>query len=125
MVISPQRAKRPWQGQVEKTGGDATPRFDPKNPLCPGVTRPNGQVSQSILCVLVLASANPFTGVLGVQIRGMYMYRPRGIPSLGTYRQRLVQVPNLCVRSMNKLSCVHTLLVSGSQCSLSLILLRP
>ena len=30
--------------QVEKGGEEAfsMPEFDPKNPLCPGVTRPNG-----------------------------------------------------------------------------------
>ena len=35
---------RPWSGQVEKGGEEAfsMPEFDPKNPLCPGVTRPNG-----------------------------------------------------------------------------------
>ena len=36
--------KRPWQGQVEKPQETEVPRFDPKNPLCPGVTRPNGMV---------------------------------------------------------------------------------
>ena len=45
ILCSPQRAKRPWMGQMEKTSGDETPRHDPKNPLCPGVTRPNGVVS--------------------------------------------------------------------------------
>ncbi|XP_005089107.1 galactose-1-phosphate uridylyltransferase [Aplysia californica] len=45
IVVSPQRAKRPWLGQVEKAAADATPRHDPKNPLCPRVTRPNGQVN--------------------------------------------------------------------------------
>ena len=44
IVVSPQRAKRPWMGQTEKTSGDTVPRHDPKNPLCPGNTRPNGEV---------------------------------------------------------------------------------
>lgn len=34
--------KRPWQGQVEKAETNTTKRFDPTNPLCPNVTRPNG-----------------------------------------------------------------------------------
>lgn len=36
--------KRPWSGQVEATMDSAIMEFDPDNPLCPGVTRPNGQV---------------------------------------------------------------------------------
>ena len=44
ILVSPHRAKRPWQGQVEKNEEAAIPRHDPKNPLCPGATRPNGKV---------------------------------------------------------------------------------
>ena len=44
ILVSPHRAKRPWQGQVEKCEEAAIPRHDPKNPLCPGATRPNGKV---------------------------------------------------------------------------------
>ena len=36
--------KRPWFGQLEKVEEDERPEFDPNNPLCPGVTRPSGQV---------------------------------------------------------------------------------
>lgn len=45
IVVSPQRAKRPWMGQTEKTSGETVPRHDPKNPLCPGNTRSNGEVT--------------------------------------------------------------------------------
>lgn len=45
VTVSPHRMKRPWQGQVEKPQESEVPRFDPKNPLCPGVTRPNGKVT--------------------------------------------------------------------------------
>ena len=46
VLVSPHRMKRPWSGQTEKpTGEDDRPDFDPKNPLCPTVTRPNGQVN--------------------------------------------------------------------------------
>lgn len=44
MLVSPHRMKRPWSGQVEKLTEDEIPEFDPKNPLCPGVTRANGEV---------------------------------------------------------------------------------
>ncbi|ELU03976.1 hypothetical protein CAPTEDRAFT_219341 [Capitella teleta] len=45
VLVSPHRMKRPWQGQVEKMTEDEIPKFDPKNPLCPGVVRPNGKVN--------------------------------------------------------------------------------
>ncbi|XP_023327661.1 galactose-1-phosphate uridylyltransferase [Eurytemora carolleeae] len=45
VLVSPHRMKRPWTGQVEKLNEQDRPEFDPKNPLCPGVTRPNGDVN--------------------------------------------------------------------------------
>ncbi|KAK7486811.1 hypothetical protein BaRGS_00021958 [Batillaria attramentaria] len=45
ILVSPHRAKRPWQGQVEKGEDAAIPRHDPKNPLCPGNTRASGKVN--------------------------------------------------------------------------------
>ena len=44
ILVSPHRMKRPWSGQVEKANEEERPEFDPTNPLCPGVTRPSGQV---------------------------------------------------------------------------------
>ena len=41
--MSPHRLLRPWSGQVEAAHEDEVPSFDPSNPLCPGVTRPNGE----------------------------------------------------------------------------------
>ena len=41
--MSPHRLKRPWSGQVEAVHENEVPSFDPTNPLCPGVTRPNGE----------------------------------------------------------------------------------
>ncbi|TRY70563.1 hypothetical protein TCAL_06115 [Tigriopus californicus] len=45
ILVSPHRMKRPWSGQVEKSQEEERPEFDPNNPLCPGVTRPNGAVN--------------------------------------------------------------------------------
>uniref|UniRef100_A0A0A9X1B0 Galactose-1-phosphate uridylyltransferase n=1 Tax=Lygus hesperus TaxID=30085 RepID=A0A0A9X1B0_LYGHE len=39
ILVSPHRLQRPWSGAQEET---ALPVPDPDNPLCPGVTRPNG-----------------------------------------------------------------------------------
>jgi UDPglucose--hexose-1-phosphate uridylyltransferase len=43
--VSPHRAKRPWQGQVEKTSLGALLHYDPSCYLCPGNTRANGEVN--------------------------------------------------------------------------------
>jgi UDPglucose--hexose-1-phosphate uridylyltransferase len=42
VLVSPHRAKRPWQGQVEKPAPDDRPAYDPNCYLCPGNTRING-----------------------------------------------------------------------------------
>ena len=42
VLVSPHRAKRPWQGQVEKTAQDERPSYDPNCYLCPGNTRTSG-----------------------------------------------------------------------------------
>ncbi len=50
VLVSPHRMKRPWSGQVEKPFDFSTvPAFDPKNPLCPGVKRANGEVGLLLL----------------------------------------------------------------------------
>ena len=43
VVCSPQRLKRPWQGQVEAVADDARPAYDPGCYLCPGNSRAEGQ----------------------------------------------------------------------------------
>jgi UDPglucose--hexose-1-phosphate uridylyltransferase len=42
VLVSPHRAQRPWQGQIEPTNPDATLRYDPNCYLCPGNTRTGG-----------------------------------------------------------------------------------
>ncbi|AZQ65540.1 UDP-glucose--hexose-1-phosphate uridylyltransferase [Flammeovirga pectinis] len=43
--VSPHRAKRPWQGQVEKVDEEQRPEHDPNCYLCAGNTRINGEVN--------------------------------------------------------------------------------
>ncbi len=45
VLVSPHRAKRPWQGQVAKTPPDDRPAYDPTCYLCPGNTRASGAVN--------------------------------------------------------------------------------
>ncbi len=42
VLVSPQRARRPWLGQVEKTPVENLPRYDPACYLCPGNERAGG-----------------------------------------------------------------------------------
>jgi UDPglucose--hexose-1-phosphate uridylyltransferase len=43
VLVSPHRAKRPWQGQVEKADRASRPPYDPTCYLCPGNPRVGGE----------------------------------------------------------------------------------
>ena len=43
VLVSPHRAKRPWQGQLEKPQTEALPEYDETCYLCPGNKRINGE----------------------------------------------------------------------------------
>ncbi len=43
ILVSPHRATRPWQGQVEAVPPETRPAYDPKCYLCPGNVRANGE----------------------------------------------------------------------------------
>ncbi len=45
VLISPHRAKRPWQGQIEKTTEENRPNYDPNCYLCPGNKRAGGKTN--------------------------------------------------------------------------------
>lgn len=47
VLVSPHRAKRPWQGQNEKVTSGSLPEYDPTCYLCPGNVRANGEVNPS------------------------------------------------------------------------------
>jgi UDPglucose--hexose-1-phosphate uridylyltransferase len=42
VLVSPHRAERPWQGQVEETANERLPQYDPTCYLCPGNERAGG-----------------------------------------------------------------------------------
>ena len=42
VLVSPQRAARPWQGEVGTTPGPTAPSHDPSCTLCPGNVRSGG-----------------------------------------------------------------------------------
>jgi UDPglucose--hexose-1-phosphate uridylyltransferase len=43
VLVSPQRAERPWQGQAERPAAEPRDSYDPECYLCPGNVRANGQ----------------------------------------------------------------------------------
>lgn len=45
VLVSPHRNLRPWSGQTEIPTTEEVLKFDPTNPLCPGVTRASGRVT--------------------------------------------------------------------------------
>ena len=45
VLVSPHRAKRPWQGQNETVQTDALPEYDVTCYLCPGNVRANGEIN--------------------------------------------------------------------------------
>ena len=44
VLVSPHRAKRPWQGQVEKVSEEKRPKHDPDCYLCAGNERIGGEI---------------------------------------------------------------------------------
>src|SRR5690242_14847682 len=42
VLVSPHRATRPWQGQVERIAPEKPPSYDPSCYLCPGNSRASG-----------------------------------------------------------------------------------
>ncbi len=45
ILVSPHRAKRPWQGEVADAPSDTRPAYDPTCYLCPGNTRAGGRTN--------------------------------------------------------------------------------
>jgi UDPglucose--hexose-1-phosphate uridylyltransferase len=53
VLVSPHRAKRPWQGQKETVANDEGPEYDPTCYLCPDNVRANGEVNPKYLSSFV------------------------------------------------------------------------
>lgn len=59
VLVSPHRAKRPWQGAVETPREDIVPAYDPDCYLCPGNTRVTGDVNPSYTGTYVFTNDFP------------------------------------------------------------------
>jgi UDPglucose--hexose-1-phosphate uridylyltransferase len=62
VLVSPHRAKRPWQGQTEPPALEKRPAYDPHCYLCPGNTRANGEMNPAYESVYVFN--NDFAALL-------------------------------------------------------------
>lgn len=62
VLVSPHRANRPWQGQVEKLPSENRPAYDPTCYLCPGNVRANGEQTPDYQDVF--AFTNDFAALL-------------------------------------------------------------
>ena len=56
VLVSPHRAKRPWQGQNEEISNEKRPTYDPNCYLCSGNTRVNGEKNPEYNDVLVFTN---------------------------------------------------------------------
>ncbi len=66
ILVSPHRAKRPWQGQKESTGNIALPQYDPTCYLCAGNERSDGTRNEQYTDVYVFD--NDFPSLLQEEI---------------------------------------------------------
>ena len=62
VLVSPHRAKRPWQGQTEKPAPEVRPEYDPECYLCPGNTRTSGEKNPDYQHTYVFT--NDFSAIL-------------------------------------------------------------
>ena len=62
VLVSPHRAKRPWQGQTESTNQKQRPSYDPECYLCPGNKRASGPVNDKYDSTFVFT--NDFSALL-------------------------------------------------------------
>ncbi len=44
VLVSPQRTKRPWQGEIAEAARQIRSEYDPDCYLCPGNKRANGKI---------------------------------------------------------------------------------
>lgn len=56
VLVSPHRAKRPWQGQNEAVNNEIRPTHDPSCYLCSGNTRINGEVNPKYTDVFIFTN---------------------------------------------------------------------
>lgn len=85
-LVSPQRAIRPWQGQIERQDGSSRPAYDPSCYLCPGNQRAGGDKNPPYVGTYV------FTNDFSALVPSPVAHQPendllfRALPVTGTCR---------------------------------------
>src|SRR5258708_1264283 len=74
ILVSPHRAKRPWQGQVEDPPREDRPTYDPTCYLCPGNVRANGEKNPAYSATYVFD--NDFPALMEDISPGSYQPHP-------------------------------------------------
>ena len=72
VLVSPHRAKRPWQGQQEKVSEEQKPSYDPHCYLCPGNARITGEKNPNYQQPYVFQ--NDFSALRQHQLKAMIHY---------------------------------------------------
>ncbi len=79
VLVSPHRALRPWQGQVERPAVEHRPRYDPTCYLCPGNERAGGVRNPEYASTFVFtndfAALKPDAPDAGVDVEGLLVAR--------------------------------------------------
>ena len=94
VLVSPQRTKRPWLGQVERRPTERLPEYEPTCPLCPGNRRAGDKRNPSYESTLVFTNDFP---ALVPEEGGEYgtcrvlCYSPRHDLGLGALSQAAVE----------------------------------
>lgn len=82
VLVSPQRATRPWLGAIEKVPQARRPEFDPKCYLCPGNTRANGRTNPPYDGIYVFDNDFPALLTADADDQGEKEVSPPSPPSL-------------------------------------------
>jgi UDPglucose--hexose-1-phosphate uridylyltransferase len=114
LLVSPHRATRPWQGQVERGETSALPRHDPSCYLCPGNSRAGGETNPDYRDTFIFT--NDFSSLLpetpegGLDEKGLFVARAeKGICRVICFSPRHdLTVPRMEVPSLRKVIDVWT-----------------
>lgn len=84
LLVSPQRARRPWQGKVEALPEEGQPDYDPNCYLCPGNSRAGGKRNPNYRSTFVFE--NDFSALMPdtqpVEWTGDHLLQARGEPGI-------------------------------------------
>lgn len=107
VLVSPHRAKRPWQGQTEKNTEEKRPAHDPDCYLCPGNQRAQGPVNENYESTWVFT--NDFSSLLpdtpeGEMDDGLFVAKAeRGICRVICFSPRHdLTIPEMSVENIKK-----------------------